>query len=113
MLDRTSRKFLKFICKNELNMDDGLFTQDYIGDALGLSWNETADCRRFLEEKGLIRCVYIDNEFLVLKHALWGIAPNHMGRHYIEFSALELAETVLKSILLPIVVSLVTALLIA
>lgn len=112
-MDHTSRKFLHLIVNEAPNMEDGYFTLDYVALKVGVSDGEAQDCLNFLEENGLVSCFYIDNEELRWKHALWGFTPSHKGRHHVEFATLELIDTVMKSILLPIVVSIITALLIA
>lgn len=94
-------------------MDDGLFTTDYVAIELGMAEDEADSCRKFLEAKDLIDCVYVDNDTLNLKHALWGFAPSHKGRHHAEFARMEFFKLVLESILLPILVSVLTALLVA
>lgn len=112
MLDSTARRFLKYIVKATPCMDDDLFTFDYVGAKLGLSKDEVFDCLDYLESLDYVHCVYVDNETLQLKHSLWGFRPSHKGRHYIEFYILDCIETVFKSILLPILVSLITALIV-
>lgn len=92
MLDRTSRKFLKFIVKNEPNMGDHLFTFDFVGKSLGMSKEETFECIRFLDGQGLLRCVYI--EMPGGPKALHGFEASHKGRHQAEFARLEIYQTI-------------------
>jgi len=110
MLDKTSRKVLHFLVNNEPNMEDGLFTYDYVSCILRLSKAETIDCIRFLDENGLLRCVWVDTGGI--KH-LHGIAVNHKGRHHAEFARLEFYKSVLESVLLPILVSILTTLILS
>lgn len=112
LLDRTSRNVLKFLTSNTPNMEDYLFTADFVAQNCGLSVQEVYSCVRFLSQKDLVRIVEIDYPTVTGK-AVWGFDPTHKAFHYLEFEVLDIVETILKSVLLPIVVSLITALLIA
>ena len=113
MLDKTSRKFMKLITTNAPNMRDGHFTFDYVGGKLGLDKQKSFACIRFLEHEGLIECLYIEMPNSNGKKSLWGFNASHKGYHYEEFMWLEFWGTMLKSVLFPIVVSIVTSLLIS
>lgn len=110
MLDKASKKLLKFIVKNNPNAENGLFTYDYVGNELSLSKEEMFDCIRFLEEQGLVRCVWIEPGGVKQLH---GFAPNHKGRHHAEFARLEFYKSILESVLLPILVSILTTIILA
>lgn len=112
MLDKTSRTFLKFVVENEPNMGDKLFTFDYVGNKLGLTKAEAFECIRFLDSQGLLSCLYVDSPGDTGKKELYGFTASHKGRHHSEFARLELYKAVLESVLLPILVSVITALLV-
>ncbi len=109
MLDKTSRKVLNFVVYKNPDEKDGLFTWDYVSKQFGLSKEEMFDCVRFLEGEGLLRCVWTDIGGIKMLH---GFAPNHKGRHYREFERIKFFLTILNSVLLPIIVSIITALIV-
>lgn len=111
-LDSVSRKVLNYLIHTTPNMDDGLFTLDNIAKNCGLNEEETRVCLLYLEQLGLVMPVEIDWPTTISKKLLWGYFTTHRGRHYMEFQRIELFASLVKSVLLPILVSLVTALLI-
>lgn len=110
MLDKTSKRLLKFIIENDPNMDDGYFTYDYIEKILGMKKNEIFDCVRFLEDNGLAKCKWKKPEE---QEGLFGVRPNHRGRHHAEFARKELRKTIFESVLLPVLVAIITALIVS
>lgn len=110
MLDRTSKRLLKLIVENDPNMDDGYFTYDYIETILGMKKDEVFDCVRFLENKDLVKCKWKKPD---VQEGLFGVRPNHRGRHHAEFTRQELYKAIIESVLLPILVSVITAMLVA
>lgn len=93
-------------------MSDGLFTFDYVGNKLGLTDAEVFECVQFLDGQGLLSCLYVDFPAGAGKKKLQGFAASHRGRHHSEFARLELYRAVLESVLLPILVSVITALMV-
>ena len=110
MLDRTSRKLLKLITTDKAPTPDHLFTFDYVMDKLSISKNEAFACIRFLDSQGYLRCVYLDFDGV---DSLYGFEASHKGYHYAEFWAIGLFEELAKSVLLPVVVSIITAIIVA
>lgn len=112
LIDRTSKLFLKILTDESPNMDDGLFTTDYIGNKLCLDEKKTLACMRHLEDNGLLRVTMVDYPGLNTK-MIWGVEPTHKAYHYVEFSVLEMVETLFKSVFLPVVVAIITTILVA
>lgn len=110
MLDRASKRLLRFIVENDPNMDDGYFTYDYIEKILRMKKDEVFDCVRFLENKGLVRCIWEKPD---IQQGLFGVRPNHRGRHHAEFTRKEFYKAIVESVLLPILVSVITAMLVS
>lgn len=110
MLDRASKRLLRLIVENDPNMDDGYFTYDYIETILGMKKEEVFDCVRFLEDKGLVKCKWKKPD---VQEGLFGVRPNHRGRHHTEFARKELYKAIVESVLLPILVSVITAMIVS
>ena len=110
MLDRTSKRILRFIVKSAPDKSDGLFSLEYVAKCCRLEKGQTYECVRFLDELGLI-------DFIPAKandrSRLYGFTASHKGRHYAEISRLDLCNSLLHSVLLPILVSFITALLVS
>lgn len=110
MLDKTSKRVLKFIIENEPNMDDGYFTYDYIEKNLDMKKEVVFDCVRFLEDNRLVKCKWknpVDQE------GLFGFRANHRGRNHAEFARKEFCRTIFESVLLPVIVSIIAALIVS
>lgn len=106
ILDKTSRKLLKIITTETPPMNEYLFTFDYVMLKLNLTKEEAFACIRFLDAQEYVSCVYGDIGF----RTLMGFRASHKGYHYIEFWHLRIFEEILKSVLLPVVVAMITVL---
>lgn len=111
-LDKTCRKIIKFMRDTPPNMKDGLFTSDYIAEQCSV---DIKHCQIFLE--------HLEEQRLVKIHtipwptanniAIWGYSLMPRGIAYSEYRRHEFMTLLLKSILLPVVVAIVTSILIA
>ncbi len=108
LLDSKSRKLLKLISTEKPPATTRLFTFDYVMNKLNISRAESFACIRYLEASGYIECIYETAGF----KALTGFRASHKGYNYAEFGRLQLLEEIFKSVLLPVVVSIITSLLI-
>lgn len=108
ILDSKSRKLLKLITSEKPPETTRLFTFDYVMNKLNISRDEAFACIRYLDTLGYIECTYKNIGF----NFLLGFRASHKGYNYAEFWRLQLLEEILKSVLLPVVVSIITSLLI-
>ena len=85
-----------------------MFKDKEIMNKLNISRDEAFACIRYLDTLGYIECTYKNIGF----NFLLGFRASHKGYNYAEFWRLQLLEEILKSVLLPVVVSILTSLLI-
>lgn len=105
-MDRKARKMLKYMKTSDLLRDGGcLFVEFYDSycDSSKLSEDEASACIRYLEDSGYIRCEKNRHGDVV------GFELEHKAYHSAYFSWVAFRSFMLKSVLVPIAVSAITA----
>ncbi len=102
MLDKQSRKVLKYL----LSLADDINSIDDCSDlcAPQYSWMQTLDSIRYLDDTGYIKVSYAMGS---VPHK---ITIDYPGLHYRDFDWIKLKSFLLRSVLVPIIVSFFTAL---
>lgn len=112
MLDNTSRKFLKILTSSTPSNGDEYFTIDFVAEKCGISENAALACMRYLENQDLVHVIRAEWSGAG-GTVVWGLEATHKGYHHREFAVIDAIETAIKSVFIPILVALITALLIA
>lgn len=105
MLDRQSAKLLKTFIVLEKDAEDYVdtfFDSEELFEASGLSEKDVDRSVRFLVEEGYVRDAYNDRD------QLYGFALTQRGRFYRTYRRIELMSFLAKSVLCPIVLSVLT-----
>lgn len=106
MLNKNSKKFLKFLRKSTPDYADRVFTYTFIEE----NYNDTIEnvfaTVRYLEKTGFLEIATTSGS-----GTHFGIILTEQGLHPYEFSYEHFKEILLKSIFLPIFVSIITTLL--
>lgn len=116
-LDKTSKRILRFACQ--------LPNEELFSIPLSKEWEESGDCSfqsflsganlkeeevrpaiKFLEENGYVEYATLDSPAGEVEV---GFSLTHKGIHYKEFNRLEMLDFLIKSIFVPIAVSVITA----
>lgn len=106
MLDYMSRKILRTMRKHHANVDHGHFTYSMLQELTGLNEADVRRCIECLEGKKLIKVrrpqgIESFHTFVFLSHE---------GKHYPEFFLNNTVIFLFKSIVVPILVSVITTL---
>lgn len=112
ILDKTSRRIIRLMSSTQPNMDDGFYTYDYIADECNISEEGAKKCLAHLEHYDLVKITRINHPAFG-SGFIWGYKLTHKGKHFREFVFLDTVELLLKSFLLPVLVSILTALLVS
>lgn len=110
-LDKSSKKIIKLMRNTPPNMTDGLFTSDFIARQCNINDKHCTVFLEHLAELQLIKIHTIPYENTISGTAIWGYSLMPKGIAYNEYQRHEFIDLLLKSILLPIVVSILTFLL--
>ena len=112
-LDKSCKKIVNFMRDTQPNMNDGLFTGDYIAEQCSI---EHKHCSVFLEhlaEMQLVKIHTVPFPSTPDGKAIWGYSLMPKGIAFDEYQRNEFITLILQSILLPIIVALITSLLVA
>lgn len=104
MLNKHSRKTLDTICKSKPDGPKGYYSIKHLENILDEQYYSLQATIRFLESQGYISYYKIENQ-------LFGIFVEEKGMYHAEFARIKAKEFLFKSILVPIVISVTTALL--
>ena len=104
MLDRESRFVLDTMRKSQCDKGCGVFTYEYLAGLANLEEDSLRVCAQHLAERGHIKVSYYEPS-----HVPAGIYLTQTGKHYKEYIWLRRKDFWIKSILVPIVVSVATA----
>lgn len=105
-MDRTSKKLLDILNKNEPDYGMGTYSFEYIADISGMSESNVYSCTDYLKSTGHLQHM---NYQLKDGGYIFGVALTHKRKHYREFKRQEFRRFLLNSILVPLMVALVTA----
>ena len=103
MLNKHSKKMLKFLRESRSKFQDHIIPRDYIVKEY-LDKDDSGDATLdYLAEDGYIRKLYLGG-------VLYAFSLTESGLHYPEFTATSIKSFVLRSIVTPIIVSAITSL---
>lgn len=106
-MDKKSKKVLKYLCKHRNYKDYAFFftngLREKTANKLKISVDDLNECIKFLNEKGYITYHRTDSR-------IYGFILKHKGIHAEEFERIEKMRFIYKSILVPIIVSIITTL---
>lgn len=105
MLNRNSKKFIKFLRKNEPDYEDEVYTYDFIEENYKVPLEKVYATVRYLEKCGYLITA---NRGSFQQH--FGVILTEPALHPYEFGFLQLRSFLLKSIFTPIAVSILTTL---
>lgn len=106
MLNRNSKKFLKFLRKNSPNYEDRVYTYDWIEDHYSQELESVFATARFLEKQG-----YLEFAIYQPSDIHFGVILTEFGMHPYEFDIVAVKSFLFKSIFTPIIVSFFTTVL--
>lgn len=103
MLNRHSRKFLKFLIRSSKNFENGVVLYTYIYDNWKESVYDIYPAVKHLENQGYIRRSYLGKSPV-------GVALTELGKHPHQFTAEKAKRLLMKDVIIPIGVSIATTL---
>ncbi|MCI8592669.1 MAG: hypothetical protein HFI88_10080 [Lachnospiraceae bacterium] len=104
MINRNSKRLLKFLRKSQPDYEDEVFTYDFIEENYPLPIEKVFPTIRFLEKNGYLIIA-------TLNGVHFGVVLTELALHSHEFVAEEIKSFLFRSILTPIVVSFSTTVL--
>ena len=102
MLNANSRIILKKLISTKFKYTN---IDSFAKTAPRFSKDEIEETLVYLEEEGYIECVYADN-------TVYKLSPTYKGGHYQQFVIAQIKEFLLKSVVVPIGVSIITSIIV-
>lgn len=106
MLNRNSKKFLKFLRKSSPNYEDRVYTYDWIEEHYSQELEPVFATVRYLEKEG-----YLDIAISQPSGVHFGVILTELALHPYEFDIVAIKAFLFKSIFTPIIVSFLTTVL--
>lgn len=104
MLNKHCRDFLSFLSDQEPNLENGIFTFDWLKNHYHESCDNIKRMVRYLEAEGYVKSAYVSNE----PSSCIGMTLEEKGKYYKQFRCEKFKESLLNSIFLPVIVTLLT-----
>lgn len=104
MLNRNSKKFLKFLRNSSPDYDDRVFTYEFIEEHYSKPIAEVYATVRYLDKTGYLEIAKMNGQS-------FGIVLTEMALHPYEFTFVQIRSFLFRSIFTPIIVSIFTTLL--
>lgn len=104
MLNRNSKKFLKYLRKSEPDFDDRVYTYAFIAESYNDSLENVFATVRCLEKLGYLEVAKNNGNH-------FGVILTELSLHPYEFTCVQIKSFLIKSLFTPIVVSMLTTLL--
>lgn len=103
MLNRNSKRFLKFLRHSTPDFDDRVFTYEFIEENYSRPLESVFATARYLDKLGYIKIAKLNG------HS-FGVILTELALHPYEFSIAKLKTFLFRSIFTPIIVSVITTL---